>query len=162
MTFIQSQKNKSIMKKNQLHKILLLASFFMLTLYNNLYAQSFEPKVGTNYYYLTRGVWKLSSINLDTISLPAYITGVFNFTFYVGLPYNSQNIVTNTQNDTISDPLAFAFADATQKQIIIAPNTPNAQTITIDYIDDHLFIYFLTIPISGVDRKYQFIMSKVN
>jgi len=150
------------MKKNQLYKILLIASFFMLSLYNNLYAQSFEPKVGTNYYYLTRGVWGLSSINLDTISLPASVTGSFNFTFYVGLPYNSQNIMTNTQNDTISDPLVFAFADTTQKQIIISPNTADAQTFTIDYIDDHLFIYFLTIPVSGIDKKYRFIMSKLD
>ncbi|MGN6646759.1 MAG: hypothetical protein ACTHJT_09520 [Cytophaga sp.] len=150
------------MKKNNFKWLLCFSTLFILSTFSTVKAQSFEPVVGTNYYYLTRGVWQMTAIDLDTNSVLTPEDQTIKFVFSVGLPLGTSNWVRTIQNDTLSNPMEYTFSSSTQEQIIINPNTSSPQTFTIDYIDDNMFIYRSNYDVGGTTYNYTFKLMKVN
>lgn len=149
------------MKKHITYKKIFFAACFILSLCNLLHAQSFEPVVGSNYYYLTSRDWKLSVIEHDTVSIPIDNPDVFTLMFFVGIPIGSPNSLMISQNDTLSDPVEYEFVTPAQNQIVLAPGTSNQQIWTIDYIDADIFIYLTSITINGTLYNYRFKMVSI-
>lgn len=153
------------MKKGNLKKTLALLCFSMLAAlwsFSTVNAQSFEPVEGTNYYYLTRGFWQLSNVDLqDTISISVTENESIQYAFAVGLPLGTSNYVTIIQRDTVALPVQFTMSTA-QDQVTIAPGTSQAQTFRIEYIDDDIFIYKAYYNVNGTIYDYRFKMVNIN
>lgn len=150
------------MKKNMFIKLLCFSIFLALSSLTDAKAQSFEPVVGTNYYYLTRSTWKLSNIDLmDTISIAVTEDETFMYSFSVGLPLGTSNYMVTIQHDTVSTPIQYTIS-AAQDQIVLYPGTSYAQTFTIEYINDDIFIYRASYPVNGTTYNYRFKMVKTN